>query len=452
LGHGTIVVPLLLFFCPLFVQVLAYLTSAEAVTDKVDPKVGVSGFFTACSIQGWEACGNSVLDVVKTSMSITPTMDAVKFLVGFNTLALVLDVGLPGKLEYGPETLTGHVPEYVNNALLHCFVFTALFFAGSNLGPLGLYDFGIMFDVFPACISCLNIFGLVFALFLYYKGLNFPSTNDCGSSGSFLKDFTWGTELYPRVCGVDIKRFINCRFSMTYWMLAGLSYAYRSYTLHNETWDWGLVFAAISQFLYLVKFFEWEIGYMRSIDIIVDRAGWEIQWGCLVWVPSIYTLHSRFCVLHPSGLTFVQAASIFTIGMLGVALNYWADVQRKNFRENDGKGLVWGKPPVFVTAKYEVIDKKTKKTKTRTSLLLASGFWGIARHFHYVFELTAAWSWCVLANPAVNGALPLFYAVFLTILLTDRAKRDEKKCRGKYGKYYDEYSKKVPYLILPGVY
>ena len=43
-----------------------------------------------------------------------------------------------------------------------------------------------------------------------------------GTTGSLFKDFTWGTELYPRVFGVDIKRFINCRFSMTFWMLAGL--------------------------------------------------------------------------------------------------------------------------------------------------------------------------------------------------------------------------------------
>ena len=43
---------------------------------------------------------------------------------------------------------------------------------------------------------------------------------------------------------------------------------------------------------------------------------------------------------------------------------------------------------------------------TRSSLLLACGFWGIARHFHYAFELTAAWSWCLLANPWKNGALP----------------------------------------------
>ena len=84
------------------------------------------------------------------------------------------------------------------------------------------------------------------------QGLNFPSTADCGSSGSFFKDFTWGTELYPRVFGVDIKRFINCRFSMTFWMLAGLSYSYKSFTLHGEV-DYGLLLSAVSQYLYLVK-------------------------------------------------------------------------------------------------------------------------------------------------------------------------------------------------------
>merc|ERR1719498_1918570 len=106
-------------------------------------------------------------------------------------------------------------------------------------------------------------------------------------------------------------------------MLAGLSYTYKSYQIHGKL-DWALALGALSQFLYLVKFFEWEIGYMRSIDIIVDRAGWEIQWGCLVWVPSVYTLHSRFCVQHPSQLSAAMALFICAVGFSGVLLNYWA--------------------------------------------------------------------------------------------------------------------------------
>ena len=448
LGDGTLMVPFLLFFCPIFAQVLAYLTSQQAVDDHIDPKLGMSGLWAHCSAEGLGSCAS---ETYTAAVSLGPTKEAVTFLLCFMGVALLLDVVLPGKIEYGPETLTGHVPDYRDNGLLHCAVYTALFWMGSNLGPFKYYSFGVFFDVFPGAITCLNIFGMALAFFLYWKGLNRPSTADCGSSGSFLKDFTWGTELYPRVFGVDIKRFVNCRFSMTYWMLAGLSFTYKSYELHDNTLDWGLALGAVSQFLYLVKFFEWEIGYMRSIDIIVDRAGWEIQWGCLVRVPSVYTLHSRFFVLHPSQLSPTAAGLIAGVGFSGVLLNWWADKQRQTFRENGGKDLIWGKKPVSIKAQY-TIQNKDGTTTTRTSLLLASGFWGVARHFHYIFELTAAWSWCFLANPSVNGVLPLFYAFFLTILLAERAKRDERKCSNKYGKYYDQYSKIVPYLIVPGVY
>ena len=443
--------PLLLFSCPIFAQVLAYLTSDLAVHDGVDPKGGLSALLAHCfgaEGVGVAACSAEAFNVAQ----IAPSADAARFLIAFSVFALVLDQFLPGKVEVGPETLTGHVPRYCNNALAHCAVFTLAFFGASNLGWLGLFDFGIFFDVFPAAITCLNVFGMVLAVFLCYKGLHFPSTRDAGSSGSLLKDFTWGTELYPRVFGVDIKRFVNCRFSMTFWMLAGLSFTYRSYTLHENVVDWGLALGAVSQFLYLVKFFEWEIGYMRSIDIIVDRAGWEIQWGCLVWVPSVYTLHSRFLVLHPSGLDLWQAGPLAAVGLAAVALNYWADKQRQDFREHFEKGYkVWGKEAVYVEAEYAVIGKDGK-TRMRKSLLLASGFWGVARHFQYAFELTAAWSWTLLANPWRNGALVLFYSVFLTILLTERAVRDHRKCSLKYGKYWDKYCEMVPWKILPGVY
>jgi 7-dehydrocholesterol reductase len=309
-----------------------------------------------------------------------------------------------------------------------------------------------MYDVFPGSVAFLNIFGITFCVFLTFKGLNFPSTDDCGSSGSLLKDYLWGTELYPRVLGLDLKRFVNCRFSMTYWQLAGLSFCYKSYTLHGGVLDWGLFFSALSQYFYLFKFFLWEMGYMRSIDIIVDRAGFEIQWGCLVWVPAVYTLHTRFLVLHPSSLPFLPAYALFLLSVAGVGLNYLADRERDIFRATGGAQLVWGKKATFITAQYEVLDRKTGRKTQKTSLLLASGFWGVARHFQYFFELLAAWSWCLLANPVANGVIPLFYAAFLTCLLIDRAKRDSQKCHLKYGKHYQQYCKLVPYKILPGVY
>jgi len=238
---------------------------------------------------------------------------------------------------------------------------------------------------------------------------------------------------------------------MTYWQLAGLSFAYKSYALHGR-WDPGLVLAALSQYLYLVKFFAWEIGYMQSIDIIVDRAGFYETWGCLVWVPCVYTLHSRCGVRAPTGLSWFSAGLIFVVGLCGVGLNFWADAQRMRFRESNGKGKVWGRKPVYIKAKYVTADPVTGALTEHSSLLLASGWWGVARHLQYSFELTAAWSWGLLANPIQNGPLPLFYAAFLTILLIHRAHRDEEKCLKKYGAYYEDYMARVRYRIVPGVY
>lgn len=440
----------LIVAAPFLSLVMAYLTSPEMATDY--PGMATSpGIMAMACVGDIPQCARTFL---KSGLSVTPTVEAIKFVASFMGVALVLDLFLPGKMQCGPETLTGHVPKYVDNSVLHCIVYSALFWAGSNLGPLQLYDFGIIYDTFPGSVAFLNMFGILFCIFLTIKGLHFPSTQDCGSSGSIIKDYLWGTELYPRIFNLDLKRFVNCRFSMTFWQLAGLSFCYRSYTLHDNTLDWGLFFSALSQYLYLFKFFLWEMGYMRSIDIIVDRAGFEIQWGCLVWVPAVYTLHTRFLVQYPSGLSFGVALALFVLSMLGVVLNYLADRERDVFRATNGKCkvLLGLQTPKYITAEYEIIDRKTGHTTTKKSLLLASGFWGVARHFQYFFELTAAWSWCLLANPVQNGVLPLFYCVFLTYLLIDRAERDSKKCHLKYGIYYEEYCKLVPYKILPGIY
>jgi 7-dehydrocholesterol reductase len=234
-------------------------------------------------------------------------------------------------------------------------------------------------------------------------------------------------------------------------MLAGVSFVAASHARHGA-YDPGLVLCALSQFLYLVKFFVWEIGYMRSIDIITDRAGFYETWGCLVWVPSVYTLHTRAAVVLPSGLSWPVAAAIFTVGILGVLFNYQADLQRQAFRETSGKCTINGKPPVYIEAPYTARNAGTGKLEKHKSLLLASGWWGAARHSAYLFELMAAYSWGLLAGVHSHGALPLFYPVYLTILLVHRAHRDEQKCLEKYGSAYKKYMAMVPHKIVPYVY
>jgi hypothetical protein len=46
---------------------------------------------------------------------------------------------------------------------------------------------------------------------------------------------------------------------------------------------------------------------------------------------------------------------------------------------------------------------------------------------------------------------PYFYVCFLTILLFDRAFRDDQRCAKKYGKFWLSYCQQVPYKIVPFV-
>lgn len=262
----------LIVVSPFLSLLLAYITSVDMAESNVSFRVThpITEMLPAC-LSNVSTCLSSTLSA---GTSVLPTFDGAKLVLSFMAVALVLERLLPGKIDYGPETATGHVPKYVDNGVAHCFVYSLLFFLGSNLGPCGNlddqllpttilmdtgvcdmytpYDFGILYTLFPSSLAFLNIFGIFFCVFLTFKGLYYPSTQDNGSSGSWVKDYLWGTELYPRVFGLDLKRFINCRFSMTYWQLAGFSFCYHSYILHGNIMDWGLFFSALSQYLYLV--------------------------------------------------------------------------------------------------------------------------------------------------------------------------------------------------------
>jgi 7-dehydrocholesterol reductase len=369
------------------------------------------------------------------------TLIAWKIIGIFAALQLLLMRIIPGKKYTGTITPMGNLPEYKDNGLAS-YIITFGLFLGSSVW-IKLFSPAIVYTHFGDILGALNFTALVFCLFLYLKGKYFPSSTDNGSTGNFLFDYYWGTELYPRILAWDVKQFTNCRFGMTGWAISVTSFAFAQQELYGSA-DWSIIISAALIVIYLFKFFIWEAGYMRSMDIIVDRAGFYICWGCLVWVPAIYTSPVMFMVKHPVELSGGFAALIFAAGAVAIFINYWADRQRQVVRATDGNTTIWGKPPVLIRATYT-----TETGQQKTNLLLASGFWGISSHFHYVPEILATFFWSCATG--FSYFMPFFYVIFLTILLTHRAFRDDVKCRNKYGAYWDEYRKKVPYKIIPGI-
>ncbi|OGT44530.1 MAG: 7-dehydrocholesterol reductase [Gammaproteobacteria bacterium RIFCSPHIGHO2_12_FULL_38_11] len=361
-----------------------------------------------------------------------------KIIFIFMATQLLLLRIIPGSQVTGPETPKGNIPIYKDNGF-SCFLITiALFYFFAY--PLALFSPAIAYDNFAGILGALNIFSLLFCLLLYLKGRFKPSSSDHSTTGNFIFDYYWGTELYPRIWGWDIKQFTNCRFGMMSWPIIILSFAAKqtqSVGLHNS-----MLVSIIIMLVYIAKFFWWESGYLRSMDIMHDRAGFYICWGCLVWVPSIYTLPAMYLVNHPVNFRPAVAAMIAILGIMCVILNYFADAQRQKVRRTEGNCKVWGKTPDLIHAEYTDQSGNQKQ-----SLLLVSGWWGISRHFHYLLEISLAFFWTL---PALFfNFLPWFYVIFLTILLVHRSYRDEQRCARKYGAYWKIYCERVPNKIIP---
>ena len=140
---------------------------------------------------------------------------------------------LPGRRWEGPMTGSGHVPVYKANGVQAFLTTLALFFTAVHV--FELFNPAIVYDEWGNIFGGLTFFSFAFCTFLYIKGRYFPSTPDHSLSGNPVWDFYWGTELYPRVFGWDVKVFTNCRFGMMGWAMMLICYAYKQHELGGIT-------------------------------------------------------------------------------------------------------------------------------------------------------------------------------------------------------------------------
>lgn len=418
----------LIVLCPLIVMLMWYTSSAlEGSFYKLWTLFHEQGFVKVC-YQIW-------------APHFFGSITAWKIVGCFALFQLILMRLVPGKHFKGPITPEGNIPIYKANGIA-CYLITYITFYLLSF-KLHLFAPTIIYDHLGNILGGLSIFSFFFCIFLYIKGIYFPSSSDCGTTGNIIFDFYWGTELYPRIFGWDVKMFTNCRFGMMGWGLILLSCGAKQHQLYGIS-DAMLVSIAL-QLVYITKFFIWETGYLRSLDIMHDRAGFYICWGVCVWIAGVYTSPTLYLVHHPHHLGLPWMVSCIVLGTLGIMINYLADRQRQLVRELNGQCKIWGKAPQLTIANYT-----TESGELKQSLLLSSGWWGLSRHFHYIPEILGAFFWSV---PALFSHIyPYFYVMFLTALLMERAFRDDKRCAKKYGADWETYCEKVPKKIIPYVF
>lgn len=358
--------------------------------------------------------------------------DAIPFLVGFPffgsveawkiilffilTAYLAIKI-LPGrKFSKDPMAPDGTTLIRKANGITTLLCLIGLFGLGSSLS---LFRATIIYDHFSELLGVLNIFCFIFYL------------------GSRLNTFL------PQWIKWNMNVYTICRLSMIGWALIILSFATKQHQLHGLSDS--MIVTVILQLFYIAKFFWWEMGYLRSMDVSYDRAGFIICWGSIVWLPAIYTSPTLYLVHHPVHLGLPLSLAILTAGACCIIINFLIDRQRLYVRSKNGECLIWKKKPDLIFANY-----RTEWGEERQNLLLVSGWWGISRHFHYIPELLGAFFWSVTAG--FTHFLPYFYLAFLALLLIDRAWRQEQRCARKYGEDWEKYCEKVPFRIIPFIY
>ncbi|WP_146155180.1 7-dehydrocholesterol reductase [Enhygromyxa salina] len=371
-----------------------------------------------------------------------PSWTALAMLLGWLGFQLLLLRGLPGKRHLGPVTPRGNRPTYRLNGIAAFVITHVAWFAAT--GPLGLFSGAAVYHHFGALLVTSSLLALVLCAWLYVKGLRAPSTSDAGGTGNLLWDFYWGTELHPRLLGVELKQLFNCRFAMMGWSIIVLSYAAAQVELHGHL-STSMAVCVGLQVVYVFKFFLWEGGYFNSLDIMHDRFGFYICWGVCAWLPIVYTIAGLYLVNHPIALSPAVALAITAFGLLAIRVNYAADEQRQRVRATGGETKIWGRKPEIIVATYVPADGQPRQNQ-----LLVSGWWGVARHFHYLPELGLALAWTLPVG--TERLLPWFYPMFLAILLVHRSLRDDERCARKYGPAWAEYRRRVRWRMLPGVF
>lgn len=140
-----------------------------------------------------------------------------------------------------------------------------------------------------------------------------------------------------------------------------------------------------------------------------------LVFGDYVFIPFAFCVQCHYLLGYPDFDSPIVPILVLVLFFIGYYIFRTANSQKNQYKTNPTQPI-WGEKPKTVGGK-----------------LLISGFWGIGRHMNYTGDLIMALAYCLPTGAQLGG---YFYAIYLFILLTHRAYRDDTKCKQKYGKLW----------------
>ncbi|KAJ8753949.1 hypothetical protein K2173_001847 [Erythroxylum novogranatense] len=361
--------------------------------------------------------------------ALLPSLSSVAVLVVYFCYLAIAGSILPGKVVPGVVLQDGSRLHYSCNGFLSLLLLVAL---------LGI---GVKMDLISATVisgrglellSTTFFFSFLVTLALYVLGRNSKRNSSSLKphiTGNLIHDWWFGIQLNPQFLGVDLK-FFFVRAGMMGWLFINLSILAKSIADGNLSHSMILyqLFCAI----YILDYFFYEEYMTSTWDIIAERLGFMLVFGDLVWIPFTFSIQGWWLLANQVELTKSAMMVNCLVYLIGYVVFRGANKQKHIFKK-DPKAPIWGKPPKVIGGK-----------------LLASGYWGIARHCNYLGDLLLALSFSLPCG--FSSIVPYFYPTYLLILLIWRERRDEARCAEKYKDIWAEYRRLVPWRILPYFY
>ena len=362
-----------------------------------------------------------------------PTLKAVALCVGWFLFQALLQIYTPGPWLQGTPLEDGSRLRYKMNGWFSWWATWIVLASGMLMGwisPTSVYrEFGPL-------LTTANLFAFGLALYLYLHGKRHPDSGSKRNQGRFIYDYFMGTSLNPRIGeSFDWKLFCEVRPGLIGWVAIDLACAFQQYETHGRVSTPMLLVCAF-HFFYVTDYYFHEEAILTTWDIKHENFGWMLAWGDLVWVPFTYPLQALYLIDHPREFTWPVLVAIVLLNLGGYYVFRTVNLQKHNFRK-DPTRPIWGKPPEYIQTESG-------------SLLLVSGWWGIARHLNYLGDLLMGLAWCLTCG--FDHLLPYFYIIYFTILLVHRERRDNYLCAKRYSADWERYVRRVPWRILPGIY
>lgn len=260
-----------------------------------------------------------------------------------------------------------------------------------------------------------------------------------GRGKPFLVEFYKGRLENPQFLGgrVDAKMFLYLAGAA---MLALnlLSFAAHHAMRFDSAASPGVYLHAALFLWFVAEYLVFERVHLYTYDLVAERVGFKLGWGCFTFYPYFYAvgLWAVADLPDPRSPTWLLALSA-AVFFAGWTISRGANLQKYLFKTAPDRAFLG--------------ILKPRALRDGKLALLCSGFWGVARHVNYLGEILMALGLTLcLRRP---GALAVWlYPLYYVALLLPRERSDERRCAARYGALWDEYRRRVPKRIIPGIY